>query len=183
MKKMFVLFLTLILMTVQVQASTHDGLKTAIDELTYSLNVEWDQKDQSFYDQKMDAFKAKLASYKANGMTNADLLNFIMSETKNESLRKNIDLAFTQIAINKLSEKQSLELIQDANKKSYQQGASWSVNWHTVGMVAIGLLLVGWVIGFASCISDQNSTVTSSESVSCYSDDCYYSATVGCSAN
>ncbi len=57
---MILKFVFLMMLTTSVFAGTAP-LKSAFDDLTYSLTVEWDQKDQEFAQNSLSLFQMKVA--------------------------------------------------------------------------------------------------------------------------
>src|SRR5690606_13398261 len=102
LKKFFAFSLISCLFIVQANASTPNGLKAAFDDLNYALTVEWDQRDRSFYDAQMQKFESHLNSLQAQGLTNQELIEFTLTQVKDEKLAKDLRTAFSMIAINKM---------------------------------------------------------------------------------
>lgn len=139
-KKFFVLFLTFSLLSVQANAGLNSNLKTAFDDLNYELTVEWDQKDKSFYDQKMKEFLATLTALQSKGLTNEKLLEFVKAQVKDEKVVRDLDTAFSVIFMNQMTTEEASRYMVDTMKKSYSAGASWS--GAPILYIGIGVLLV-----------------------------------------
>jgi hypothetical protein len=139
-KKLITLMIALAFMTTSVFANTNAGLKTAFDELNYSLTVEWNQKDKSFYDAQMKKFKTTLADLQKQGLTNAEMIAFVKSEVKDAKVARDMETAFTMIQIQKMSASDAANYMTETMKKSYSVGASW--NGDAVMYIGIGVLLV-----------------------------------------
>src|SRR5687767_9331344 len=101
-KKFFVSVIAFCMLTVQSFAATNNGLKAAFDNLNYSLTVEWDQTDRAFYNQKMEDFAQSL---RAANVSNQELVEFTVSQVKDEKLAKDLRTAFTMVQINKMDQK------------------------------------------------------------------------------
>ena len=127
-KKIITLLIALSIFSGQAIASTGTGLKTAFDELNYSLTVEWDQKDQTFYDDQMSQFVAKIEELKSQGLTQSDLINFAKSEIKNAKSSFDLDAALEVIQANKLTASETNSYILQALEGSHSTGANWVNN-------------------------------------------------------
>jgi hypothetical protein len=57
--KVLSFFMVLIFSTTSF-ASNPSDVKSIIDDLNYSLSVEWDQKDLAFYDDQLDLYTQKI---------------------------------------------------------------------------------------------------------------------------
>lgn len=135
-KKLFTTMMLFAFCLVQANAATHNSLKAAFDELNYSLTVEWDQKDRSFYNQVQQKFARELKDLQAKGLSNQELVNFALSQVKDEKLAKNLETAFNMVQINKMNQDEARRYMTEVMNKSYSQGASWN------GGAAIATVLV-----------------------------------------
>ncbi len=86
LKSFFSLTITFILLTSQVFAGSTDGLKKAYDEMNYSLTVEWDQKNEAFYEAQIKKFNNSIRDLKAEGLTNSELLAFAKNHIQDSKL-------------------------------------------------------------------------------------------------
>lgn len=127
---MFLRLITFILamsiFTVHADVGSQQSLKTAFDDLNYALSVEWDQKDRKFYDSKVEEFSKKIASLQAQGLTNAELVDFVKANLKDKALAKDLETAYTVISLNKLSQADARKLVMETTSKAYSKGASWA---------------------------------------------------------
>jgi ApbE superfamily uncharacterized protein (UPF0280 family) len=140
LKRLITFMMVLSIFTVSAHATAQNGLKAAFDELSYSLNVEWDQKDQDFYKAKMKAFNASMKDLQAQGITNAELIEFVKSEVKDEKIARDMETAFNIIALNKMSSAEASKYMIETMEKSYSNGASW--NGGADVLLGLGVLLV-----------------------------------------
>lgn len=146
-KRFFVTFLAFALLSVQAMAATNNSLKAAFDQLSYSLSVEWDQKDRAFYDAKMKEFTAKVAELQAQGLTNAQLADFALTQVKDQKLATELNTAFTMIQLNKMNQSDARKLVLDTVSKTYNRGASWSGDTMLIGGVVVLALVVALALG------------------------------------
>lgn len=170
-KKFFVSVIAFTILTVQANAATHNNLKAAFDDLNYALTVDWDQSDKAFYNAKMDNFAASIKEMQAEGLTNQELVDFTLSQVKDQKLAQDLKTAFTMVVINKMSPTEAHAYITDVMSKSYSSGASWAgeVVLGAIGLV-IFVALAAVVIGSAK-IEDGCYKVRSCEQ-SCIGNSC-----------
>ncbi len=164
-KKFFVGFLAFAFVTVQANAVSNNSLKLAFDELNYSLSVEWDQTDRAFYDAQMSKFTETVKGLQAQGMSNAELIEFATSQIKDANMAKEVKNAMTLVQINKLPAAEARKLVLDTISKNYSRGASWSGDGILYGALLV-LILVA-VIAAAGGGSSSGSTGGGS---SCYNE-------------
>jgi hypothetical protein len=156
-KKFVTIMMVVAIFTVQASAAANNNLKAAFDELSYSLNVEWDQKDRAFYDAQMKKFTDTVSALQTEGLTNAEMIEFLKSEVKDAKAAKDIEIAFNMIAINKMSAADATKYALDAYKKSYSKGASWFGEMTGPYLIG-GAVVVGFVL--LMIFAGKNSTST-----------------------
>lgn len=126
LKKLIALPMILALFIVESHAVTQNGLKAAFDNLNYALTVEWNQTDKDFYSAQMDKFSSELTKLQDAGMTNQELVNFAVSQMKDQGVAKDVETALNMVQINKMSKSEAQRYVTDVMNKSYNQGASWN---------------------------------------------------------
>ncbi len=139
-KKLITLMMVLAITTTSAFAGSNAGLKSAFDELNYSLTVEWNQKDKAFYDAQMNKFKASVKALQSNGLTNAELIEFVKAEVKDAKVARDMETAFNMIQLQKMSSSEAANYMTETMKKSYSTGASW--NGDAVLYIGLGVLIV-----------------------------------------
>ncbi len=144
-RKFITLMMVVAIFTVQAQASTHNGLKAAVDEMTYALTVEWDQKDPEFYESTMNAFRVKVSELQKQGLSNTQLLDLAKAQLKDARLARDLDTAFSVITVNRLSEEEAMNHVVDTMKRSYGKGANWAGDPKIT--LFIGLIIVAAIAG------------------------------------
>lgn len=137
-KKILVSLFAFCIFTVQSFAVTNNGLKAAFDNLNYSLSVEWDQTDRGFYNSEMEKFAQALRT--AN-VSNQELVEFTVSQVKDEKLANDLRTAFTMVQINKMDQKEAQKYVMDVMNKSYAQGASWNGGAVIGGAIVVVLIV------------------------------------------
>lgn len=179
-KRMITLMMVVSIFTVNAYAASNAGLKAAFDELNYSLNVEWDQKNKDFYSAKMSEFSAVVRDLQAKGLTNAELIDFVKAEVKNEKVARDIQTALTMISIQKMSPNEAAQYMSETMKNAYSQGASWNGD-ATLLLLGVGVLAIVIAVALAGpvqgggygCYGDYYVCDSYCDYWGCY-DDCYY---------
>lgn len=146
MKFLSTLVMAMALFTTQAMAASNNGLKEAFEELDYALSVEWDQNDIDFHKAQTDLFVDKISELQEAGLTNAELMNFTLSQVKNGQVAASLTELFDLVNADKLSETQVLEMVQSIRKDSQAQGANWS---GTTTIVALSIFVVAAVATYA----------------------------------
>jgi hypothetical protein len=134
--------------TFNVLASTGtvQELERVLDDYQYSLSVEWDQKDQNFYDVKTKEFFSKLEQLiKDEGLSQEQIMTLVNKKANNKSLVEALKLKLNLMGKN-ISNVELIKLVNESTKDLYSRGASW--NGQIIIPVAIGLLIAA-VVGYA----------------------------------
>lgn len=118
-------------------------LKSAFDQLNFSLQVEWDQKDKKFYNKKVGEFHKTLKKLQAEGLSNEELLEFIKQNIQDKKLAGDIDELFATIKASKMTAKEARAFALDYVSRNYAQGANW------LGNASAAILLAGLIIAIA----------------------------------
>lgn len=115
-------------------------LKKAYDALNFSIQVEWDQKDKKFYNKKVAEFHKEIKKLQKQGLSNAELINFVKSNIKDRNLSKNLDEVMNTIKASSMTQKEARKFALDYMSKNYSEGASWRA-YNTGGVIAVALFL------------------------------------------
>jgi hypothetical protein len=147
LKKLMSFAMIFTFLTVNATATTNNGLKAAYDELNYSLNVDWDQKDKAFYQASMKKFTDAVSLLQTEGLSNAEIISFVKNEMKDEAAARDLETAFNVVSINKMAPSEATEYMLNTMKKTYARGASWD------GQMAAGIAVsAAIVVGIALLI-------------------------------
>lgn len=124
-------------------ASSHDPLSIALDNFQYALTVEWDQEDMDFYEQQVQIFSDTVSKLQEDGISNEELMTFIMSKAKDERLSQDLRHLKQVLSAHKMSKKQAQEFLKEYAQKSYAQGASWDpLDYAGPGMLVLSLGII-----------------------------------------
>ena len=108
------------------KAGAMDDLKAVFDDLNYSLEVEWDQKDEEFYFNQLARFNIRLNDLKSQGLTNEEIVAFALDSIKDKNAARELENLFGLMSMNDLTEIQAQEMIEFYISKHSSQGASWN---------------------------------------------------------
>ena len=143
MKKLISFFMMVAILTSSAMASSHDGVKAAIDEFQYALTVEWDQKDQAFHDPKLNELVQNLSELNLSSKE-------LMSAMKSQINDKNISKEFEEVVAISVSKNLSLEettkILAPRIHTIYGKGASWNGD---AGAIMGGLVIISILAGAA----------------------------------
>lgn len=166
LKKLITLMMVLSIFTVQAHAAAHNGLKNAFDELTYSLNVEWDQKDKAFYQSQMKKFTDTVSAMQTEGLTNAEMIDFLKSEVKDERVAGDLQTAFNMISLHKMSSAEATQYMIETLKNSYSRGANWNGDMLAPTLISAAII-VGFVVLFVTSGKKGDSGTTTTNPGTC----------------
>ena len=171
----FVSLLVAFCFSLNVMASTGtiQELERHMDDYQYALSVEWDQKDQAFYEAQSKIFFEKMSKLiSEQGLSQEEVLKMVEAKSKNKVALEALKLKLSVLSKNATPEELA-NIVKEASKDLYSQGASW--NGEVVFSVALGLVLVGalvysiWWSATHECVAYENRYV-------CVEDtNCYYS--------
>jgi len=138
-KRLLSVFLLSIMIPQMALASQASELKIILDDFTYSMEVEWDQKDQSFSASKRREFLSKLDVLVAQGLTKNDIID--ASGVK-------LDIVMQEIQGQRLTNSNEISefLLQH---REFKKGANWvgdvviATVFFTPILVMIGLMIHG----------------------------------------
>jgi hypothetical protein len=127
-------------------SGTHKELELLMDSYHYDLSVEWDQKDQKFYDAKTKQFFEEMGQLMSEkGISKEDLLVLVETKIKDKALLAALKTKL-MLAGNAKTPEEMTQLIKESTQDLYIKGASW--NGSIVAPVVVGLLFAG-LIGYA----------------------------------
>jgi hypothetical protein len=131
LKKIVSIFILSQFLMTTTFAGNQENLKAAFDELSYSLTVDWDQKDPAVAQAALTNFKNQVADLRNRGMTDAEVGGVF------RSLLGSTDAQMNQFLLNP----SELEL-QKLVSSSYSEGASFvPVKYVLIGVVGGAALI------------------------------------------
>lgn len=128
---------------VQQSKAVADELNRTFDELNYTLNVEWDQKDSKVFDQAISGFEDQIANLQAQGLTTNDLVKHALDKIKDKDIQNDMNQLAKVVDENQMNPAEARAFIVSKLNSTYSHGASWSgsrLGVHTA--VIIGAIIV-----------------------------------------
>ncbi len=169
----FVSILVALVFSLNVMASTGtvQELERHMDEYQYALSVEWDQKNQAFYEAQTKIFFEKMGKLVAEGLTQEEVLKMVEAKTKNKVAIDALKLKISLLSKNATAEELA-QIVKESSKDLYAEGASW--NGEVIFSVVIGLVVIGalaysiWFSVTHECVAYEEQYVCTQQS------DCFY---------
>jgi len=123
-------------------------LNRTFDELNYKLNVEWDQKDQNYFDRSVTEFENEISALQAEGLTSKDLVDHAISKIKDKSIKTEVNELAKTINENQMSPEEARAFTISKLSSTYAHGASWSGS--RMGIHA-GILIAAIIVILICC--------------------------------
>lgn len=137
--RIFLASLLVFIISFETSASTIKSMSLvdAIDDFTYALTVEWDQKDQGQYQSIKDRFQKSMSDIMVKeGLSSEQVIVTIRDAISDKKVAQEIETKLSMIPdaekINFLQ-----QLITEQNNHLYKKGASWNGE----GIMAVGILV------------------------------------------
>lgn len=172
MTKILAFMLSFFVLTAQTKAAagSNESLKEAFNDFNYSVSVEWDQQDQAAYHSEVNKFEAKILTLQNNGLTDRELLNFLIANIKDKNAAEDLKQFYEMISVQKLDSSEIQSMTQEILNRHYARGSSWVGGGLVIGAGVI-LVLAG-VIAFKLWQIDWKSKHCSHDLV-CNYGNCY----------
>lgn len=130
-------------------------LNKTFDELNYKLNVQWDQKDSTFFNQTITDFENEIADLQQQGLTTKDLVHNALDKIKDKQIKNDMNQLSQIINENQMGPQEARDFIISKLNSTYSNGASWSGSRHGMETaLIIGAIFVILVL----CSQQQNNT-------------------------
>lgn len=118
-------------------------LNRSFDDLSFKVNVEWDQKDANFFDQSITDFENDIAELQKEGLTSENLVRHALGKIKDKNELK--DIGSVLKVTEKMSPDEARDFVISRLSKTYAQGASYHggvVKASIYGIAAIVCVLI-----------------------------------------
>jgi hypothetical protein len=133
-------------LNVMASTGTVVELEKTLDDYNYSLSVDWDQKDQAFYDAKTEQFLSSVERLiKDEGLSKSQIMTLVEKKVNNRPMIEAMKLKMSLLSKGSTVEDLT-KMIKESSKEMYAQGASW--NGEVVYTVSI-VLLVAAIVGYS----------------------------------
>lgn len=133
-------------------------IEQSLDEYHYAMTVEWDQKDQKFYDEKTQIFLSAIQTAIAEGATKEDIYKLAQTKMKSPEALAALKLKMNLLTAQATNSAELAEILKLSTADFYTQGASWNGDVGEVAMWAGIALFVGFVVWFTvkyKCVAEE----------------------------
>ena len=160
----FVSLLVAFCFSLNVMASTGtiQELERSIDEYQYALTVDWDQKDEKFYEERTQIFFNQMAKLIEAGLSQKEIQTLVEKRVNNNKAVEALKLKLSLTAKN-VSSEELAKVVKEATKDLYAQGASWNgymvFPWIAGGIVIALLAYGAWWDANHECVAYENQYV------------------------
>lgn len=176
--KVLALLLSLCMsLNLMAASGSTEALSQALDEYQYAITVEWDQKDQAFYQKETNAFFEKIGTAVVEGGLSKEAI-LALAEKKMGN-KKSFEALKLKLALtgDVKSPEQLAKFLQENSKEFYQSGASWngSIDWVSTGLIVGLIALVAYSVWFSvthECVESEE-RYSCSDTTSCIGYDSY----------
>jgi hypothetical protein len=147
MLRIISLLLLSALISVQTHAATGTGLKQAFDEFRYSVNVEWDQQDLTYYETARERLETRIGEAMANGATTEQVIEVAIAQIPDAKLAAEMRQSAQLLQAGKLSASDARELLMKSLEAQGSRGASWTgVGSFLMNVVYFTLAMLGLIV-------------------------------------
>lgn len=129
--------------TLQAEANTVT-IQSAINQLNYTLSVEWDQKDPAVKRMALETFTAQVAELQKNGLSNEAIVEALKAQMPDAQTAKDIENLAAQAKAEGLSNAEMNKLVAQYMQNGKVTGASWSdaATYTVISIAVIALIIV-----------------------------------------
>lgn len=122
--KIFTIILCLLL-SFNALAGSLIEIEKGLDDYHYAITVEWDQKDQKFYDEKTQVFFDVIQTSLSAGVTKEDILSLVEKKSTNHANFQALKLKMSLLSPQATSSNELAELLKNSSTDFYRRGVSW----------------------------------------------------------
>lgn len=127
---------------VQETSALSKALDQTFNEMNYSLNVEWDQKDQVYFNNTVDGFEKQIKDLQAQGLTNKELIDYTLAKVKDKQIQNDITEISKVINETEMTADQARDFALEKLNSTHSQGASWSGSKKGIKLAIILALII-----------------------------------------
>lgn len=112
-------------LNVMAASGTIQELERNIDDYQYALTVEWDQKNEKFYNDQTQLFFKKMEALINAGLSQKDIQFFAEKRLKDPKAVEALQLKL-KLATKNASAQDLVGIVKESTKDMYATGASWN---------------------------------------------------------
>ena len=161
---MVALVMSVVLPTIFVHAETQ-SLNGAIQQLNYSLTVQWDQQDAQFKANAYKVFAGQIEQLQKEGMTQGQLVEALKLQLNDAKLIADLDLLAAIAKEKNMTAAQTNALVAQYAMKAQKEGASWTGS--SGGGMNVGVIIAVIVVIVVIILIINNNTGSSTPSNPC----------------
>lgn len=153
MKKLFVCFLVCVSVSLNASASVvgHGAFADLIEELQYSLTVEWDQEDQTKRSEILKRFSLELLELKKQGLSQSQVLSDLRQISSRPELIDRLERDINLHEKGLITETEFNSRFTTDLNQAFKSGASWNGDTGTVLIItAFSIVMVGLATWFVT---------------------------------
>ena len=146
-KKISIMLSIFSVLTVQAYVPTPQlqKLEKAYSDLSFSLEVEWDQQDEEFFKAQVNKFEQTVVEAMNKGVTKEELIIFLQQNIRNQNIAHNVRDVFTTLDAKQMNEDEILNFVDEyVSENTNARGANWIggsvVSTAIKATVAIGVI-------------------------------------------
>lgn len=160
-------------LNVMASTGTIQELEKHLDDYQYALTVDWDQKDEAFYNAKTKDFFEKIGKLiKEDGLSQEQVMKLVETKMNNKEALNALKLKLNVLSKG-ASQEELANIVKESAKDLYAKGASW--NGEVVIGVAVLAVFVG-LIAYSVWWDANHECVAWEEQYVCNTyNNCYYS--------
>lgn len=141
MKVFCSLLLSTLLFSSSVFAQSPSGLKAAIEEFTYAVEVEWDQKNMPFYQRELARFQERIEKLNLDLTQKKELLLSALANLPASRFQQDVSDQILRLDNDSLTEAKMLQILKEISQNG-NRGANWNGGLSEASLVVAGVLLV-----------------------------------------
>jgi len=146
LKKMTSALLIMAFTNVYAATPMQSQLEQSFDSFNYKINVEWNQKDETFFNQAITDFETEIRTLQEEGLTKNELMKYTFDKIKDKEVKDEINEIATVINESQMSDEEARAFTISKLNSTYAQGASWfGRNKGSYASLLLGAIIFIWI--------------------------------------
>ncbi len=165
--RIFLVLMSLILTINTSMASSHSGVKDALDEFQYVMTVEGASLDPVKANATIAEFKNRLQQFEAQGVSRQEIIETALSGIADQKTAGQMREVLAHIEAEKLSPQAAGVLINNVMAESYQRGASWNGALQALQIFGVMILMVSFMMSLLYVVTRSSDCPTNYNEEQC----------------
>lgn len=139
-------------------ASPLSNIEKSLDDYQFAMTVEWDQKDQNFYQQKTEKFYKEIQLAISEGLTKEEIFKLAEKRMKSKQAVDALKLKMSLLNFSAATPLQLADILKSSSSEFYTQGASWNGDFEEIALwagIAIFVGLAIWFVATYECVDSE----------------------------